>query len=79
MLVNTCYLHLFYLVVIHLSRLFSIGKMAPIMKLKSCKLFFKHASILSSEGASQKEIAESNKKLLLLSMVESAADSSECP
>ena len=37
---NTCYMHMLYLLVIHTSQVFGIGKMTPIMKMKSC-LFFK--------------------------------------
>ena len=58
----TCYIFLWYP---HLRSL------AAITKLKYCEFFLKHASILSSEGAGRKEIAESNKNPPLLSMADS--------
>ena len=44
-----------YLLVIHTSNVFGIGKMSNIMKLKLCQFFLKKAPILSLERKSQKE------------------------
>ena len=47
------------------SRVFGIGKTAPIKNLKSYELFRKQGTVSSSEGASQKDIIESGEKALV--------------